>query len=61
LFLGGTVLHDFALALTIGVIIGTYSYVFVASPIIYIWPTKRDRKRAGFASRVESTLLKALR
>jgi preprotein translocase SecF subunit len=42
---GGMVLHDFALALTIGVIIGTYSSVFVASPIIYVWPTKKDRKR----------------
>jgi len=45
LFLGGMVLHDFALALTIGVIIGTYSSIFVASPIIYIWPTKKDQKR----------------
>ena len=38
LWLGGPLLHDFALALTIGVIVGTYSSVFVASPIVYIWP-----------------------
>jgi len=37
LFFGGVVLKEFALALTIGVIVGTYSSVFVASPIIAIW------------------------
>ena len=37
LFFGGIVLRDFALALTIGVIIGTYSSIFVASPIIALW------------------------
>jgi preprotein translocase subunit SecF len=34
LFFGGVVLKDFALALTIGVLVGTYSSVFVASPVI---------------------------
>jgi preprotein translocase subunit SecF len=34
LFFGGVVLKDFALALTIGVVVGTYSSVFVASPIV---------------------------
>jgi SecD/SecF fusion protein len=38
LLMGGVLLHDFALALTIGVVVGTYSSVFVASPIVYIWP-----------------------
>jgi len=37
LFFGGVVLKEFALALTIGVIVGTYSSVFVASPIVAIW------------------------
>jgi preprotein translocase subunit SecF len=37
LFFGGVVLKEFALALTIGVVIGTYSSIFVASPIIAIW------------------------
>jgi preprotein translocase subunit SecF len=32
--LGGAVIHDFALALLIGVIVGTYSSIFVASPIL---------------------------
>jgi preprotein translocase subunit SecF len=34
---GGEVLHDFSLALLIGVIVGTYSSVFVASPILVVW------------------------
>ena len=37
LFFGGVVLKDFSLALAIGIIIGTYSSIFVASPIIAIW------------------------
>ncbi|MBN1326833.1 MAG: protein translocase subunit SecF [Candidatus Cloacimonetes bacterium] len=31
---GGTVIHDFAFALLIGVIVGTYSSIFIASPIL---------------------------
>jgi preprotein translocase subunit SecF len=37
LFFGGVVLKEFALALTIGVVVGTYSSIFVASPIVAIW------------------------
>ncbi len=37
LFFGGIVLREFALALTIGVVVGTYSSVFVASPIVAVW------------------------
>ena len=40
-FFGGEVLHDFALAMITGVIIGTYSSVFVASPIVLLWGGKR--------------------
>jgi preprotein translocase subunit SecF len=35
---GGDVLHDFSLALLWGVVVGTYSSVFVASPLLLIWP-----------------------
>ena len=35
-FFGGEVIHDFAFALLIGVLVGTYSSVFVASPIVVI-------------------------
>ncbi|RMG60304.1 MAG: protein translocase subunit SecF [Deltaproteobacteria bacterium] len=37
LVLGGEVIRDFALALAIGIIVGTYSSVFVASPLVVVW------------------------
>src|SRR5881409_3291275 len=40
---GGEVLHDFSLALLWGVIVGTYSSVFVASPFLFIWPGGEGR------------------
>ncbi|MCP9454881.1 MAG: protein translocase subunit SecF [Nitrospira sp.] len=40
---GGEVLHDFSLALLWGVICGTYSSVFVASPLVLLWPSKSGR------------------
>jgi len=40
---GGEVLHDFSLALLWGVIFGTYSSVFVASPLLLVWPTSSGR------------------
>ena len=39
--MGGELLRDFALALMIGVIVGTYSSIFVASPIVYMWPSRK--------------------
>ncbi len=44
---GGPVIHDFAFALTIGVIVGTYSSIYVASPLLVVWYKWRstDRKR----------------
>ncbi len=36
LFFGGQVIHDFALAITLGVIVGTYSSWFVASPMVIL-------------------------
>ncbi len=40
-FFGGEVIHDFALAMILGITIGTYSSVFVASPIVLLWKEKR--------------------
>jgi SecD/SecF fusion protein len=37
---GGSVIHDFSFALLIGIVIGTYSSIFVASPILTIWDKK---------------------
>ncbi len=45
-FLGGTVIHDFSFAMLIGVITGTYSSIFIASPILIFYEelTKPQRK-----------------
>lgn len=40
-FLGGSVIHDFAFTLMVGVVIGTYSSIFVASAFVVYW---RKRK-----------------
>ncbi|HEX4639780.1 MAG TPA: protein translocase subunit SecF, partial [Chthoniobacterales bacterium] len=45
-FFGGSVLRDFALAIIIGVVVGTYSSIFIASPIVLWW----TRARGGGAS-----------
>lgn len=36
-FIGGSVIHDFAFALLIGILIGTYSSIFIASPLVVDW------------------------
>ena len=36
-FLGGDIIHDFAFSMIFGIIIGTYSSIFVASPILLAW------------------------
>ena len=41
---GGPVLNDFALAILIGVLVGTYSSVFIASPIV-LWFSKGEKGR----------------
>ena len=45
-FFGGAVLRDFSLAIIIGVVVGTYSSIFIASPIVLWW----TRARGGSAS-----------
>ncbi|PLX96311.1 MAG: protein translocase subunit SecF [Desulfuromonas sp.] len=37
---GGGVIHNFAFALLVGVVVGTYSSIFVASPILIAWQEK---------------------
>ncbi|MEE9124847.1 MAG: protein translocase subunit SecF [candidate division NC10 bacterium] len=41
--LGGEVLRDFSLALLFGIVVGTYSSVFVASAIVYEWRVRGRR------------------
>jgi SecD/SecF fusion protein len=40
-FFGGPVLRDFSLAIIIGVVVGTYSSIFIASPIVLWWTRAR--------------------
>ncbi|MDD5435552.1 MAG: protein translocase subunit SecF [Nitrospira sp.] len=40
-FFGGEVIHDFALAMIMGVVVGTYSSIFIASPTVLLWGGKR--------------------
>jgi preprotein translocase subunit SecF len=48
-FLGGVVIHDFAFALLVGVVVGTYSSIFIASSIVLAWerfrPARGKRKK----------------
>jgi len=44
--LGGEVIHDFALALVLGIVVGSYSSVFIASPILLFW---KDHKKQVLA------------
>ncbi len=43
LFFGGDSIKDFVLALSIGVFIGTYSSIFLASPVLVVWERLRNR------------------
>lgn len=46
-FYGGEVLNDFAFVLMVGIIIGTYSSIFVASPITNFLITLHDKRKGG--------------
>ena len=42
---GGSALKDFSFAIMIGVVIGTYSSIFIAAPVVYIWSKKGSKLR----------------
>jgi preprotein translocase subunit SecF len=44
---GGPVLHGFSFALVCGIIVGTYSSIFIASPIVLFWHNFADSRRKG--------------
>ena len=44
-FLGGEVIHDFAFAILVGIVVGTYSSIFVASPILVFWQRLMPSKK----------------
>jgi SecD/SecF fusion protein len=49
LIFGGPTLKDFAFALTIGVLTGTYSSFFVASPLVVLWKSREARYKKRMA------------
>jgi len=42
--LGGGIIHDFAFAMLVGIVVGTYSSVYVASPILLAWQAAAKKK-----------------
>jgi preprotein translocase subunit SecF len=44
-FFGGPVIHDFTSAMIVGLVSGTYSTVYVASPIVLLWHNRITLKR----------------
>jgi preprotein translocase subunit SecF len=48
------VLHGFSFALVWGIIVGTYSSVFVASPIVLFWHNWADRRMKAIPVPVQS-------
>ena len=43
---GGEVIHDFALALVVGVLVATYSSIFVASPVVVVLESRGAQAKA---------------
>jgi preprotein translocase subunit SecF len=50
LLFGGSAIQDFILALLIGIVSGTFSSIFVASPIVVDWNLWDDRRHGRIAS-----------
>ncbi len=44
-FLGGEIIHDFSFALLVGVVVGTYSSIFIASVFLVYWESRAHPKR----------------
>jgi preprotein translocase subunit SecF len=40
-FFGGEIIHDFSFALLVGVMVGTYSSIFIASVFLVFWDSRR--------------------
>ena len=47
---GGGVIHNFAFAMLVGILIGTYSSVFVASPVLIFWDDYRSKGKKQVAT-----------
>jgi SecD/SecF fusion protein len=56
-FFGGAVLRDFSLAIIIGVVVGTYSSIFIASPIVLWWTRARGGGGSGGATALRREII----
>ena len=58
---GGAALKDFSFSIMIGVIVGTYSSIFIASPIVYLWSKMRgsNLRRELLEANLEAEVLPA--
>jgi SecD/SecF fusion protein len=54
---GGAVLRDFSLAIIIGVVVGTYSSIFIASPIVLWWTRARGGGGSGGATALRREII----
>ena len=46
-FFGGEVLRGFAFTMVVGVVVGTYSTIYVASPLVVWWRGRAQRRLAA--------------
>ena len=46
-FLGGEVLHGFAFVMLVGIIVGTYSSVFIAAPLVIVWEEWKVKRKSN--------------
>jgi SecD/SecF fusion protein len=58
-FFGGPVLNDFAFAIMIGIVVGTYSSIFIASPIVLWWSQRGNQNLRSEVQRGEELSLPA--
>lgn len=50
-FAGGEVIHDFAWVLLVGILVGTYSSIFFAAPLVVVWQKRAAQREAAKATR----------
>jgi preprotein translocase subunit SecF len=43
-FLGGEVLRGFAFVMIVGIIVGTYSSIFIAAPLVVVWEDWKQKR-----------------
>jgi len=56
--LGGAVIHNFAFALIVGIVVGTYSSIYIASPVVLFWEGLRNRTRTRKNANTGRVMLK---